>query len=171
MNNKPAHLIFRKIAWSFFLVIGLILVFFAIRSFITPFGEGKNIATGWMLLMFAAIPLMLCAGIFKWAFEAELDKMKKRRELYKKHQGKELEEEYYSVDADIHHRSIKKRTRSVKQGLSAEKCPKCGDLVDANENFCSKCGASIYNKCEKCNTINEANDEYCRSCGTKLKEQ
>jgi len=171
MNNKPTHLIFRKIVWSILLVIVIVALFLAFRFFLTPFGDGKNIAIAWMILMFTAVPFMLCIGIFKWAFETELDKMKKSRELYKKHQGKELEEEYYSVDADIHHRSIKKRTRSIKQGLAVEKCPKCGDSVDANENYCSKCGVSIYKKCEKCNTINEANDEYCRSCGTKLKEQ
>ena len=171
MNKQPIHLIIRKIVWSFLLIVGLILLFLAVRSFSLPLPDGKNMAQGYMLLMFAACPLIICIGIFKWAFESELDKLSKRRELYKKHQGKELEEEVYSVDADIHHRSIKKRTRSVKQGLSVENCPKCGDKVDANENFCSKCGSSIYIKCNKCNTVNETTDVFCRNCGNKLKEQ
>ena len=171
MNQQPKHLIVRKIIWGFLLILGLILLFLAINSFSSPLPDGANIAKGYMLLMFASCPIMTCIGISKWAFEAELDKMSKRRELYKKYQGKELEEELYSVDADVHHRSIKKRTRSVKQGLSVENCPKCGDKVDANENFCSKCGCSIYTKCNKCNTVNEATDAFCRNCGNKLKEQ
>lgn len=63
---------------------------------------------GYMFLMFSADPIMICFGIFKWAFEAELDKMRKSRELYKKQQGKELESGFYSVGADVHNRSIKR---------------------------------------------------------------
>ena len=171
MNKQPIHLIVRKIIWGFLLLVGLILLVISMRSFSLPLPDGHHMARGYMFLILSSAPLMICIGIFKWAFEAELDRLAKRRELYKKHQGKELEEEFYSVDADIHHRSIKKRTRSVAQGLSVENCPKCGDKVEANENFCSKCGSPIYIKCNKCNTINESTDEYCRSCGNKLKEQ
>ena len=97
--------------------------------------------------------------------------MRLQKEIYIQQETGNLKAEYLSRDADIRHRSIKKTFSSVKQGMSVEICPKCGDKVEANENFCSKCGASIYKKCNKCNTVNEANDEYCRSCGTKLKEQ
>ena len=57
--------------------------------------------------------------------------------------------------------SIKKKTRSVKQGLAVENCPHCGDNVDADENFCNKCGYSIYaeTKCNKCNSLNKSTDE------------
>ena len=96
--------------------------------------------------------------------------MKMKKDLYVQSKNRELQEEYLSTDADIHHRSIKKRARSVKQGLSVENCPKCGDKVDANENFCSKCGSSIYKKCNKCNTINESSDTFCRNCGNQLEQ-
>lgn len=165
MNKQPVHLILRKIIWSVLLIVGLISVAGVVGRLRMPFWNG---IPRYVFLTLAVCSLMVCCGIFKWAFEAELDKLSKKRELYKKQQGKELEEEYYSVDADVHHRSIKKRTRSVKQGLSVEKCPKCGDKVDANENFCSKCGAEMYKKCNKCNTVNEAGDTFCRSCGNKL---
>ena len=152
----------------FTLIVALILLFLAKYSFLSPLPDGENMGKGYILLMVASIPISICIGIFKLAFEAELDLLSKRRELYKKHQAKELEEEWYSVDADIHHRSIKKRSKSVKQVLSIENCPKCGDKVDANENFCSKCGSSIYVKCNKCKTINETTDTFCRNCRNKL---
>ena len=51
-----------------------------------------------------------------------------------------------------------------------ENCPHCGDKVDANENFCSKCGKPLGLKCNKCETVNQAGDEFCRNCGNKLKK-
>lgn len=51
-----------------------------------------------------------------------------------------------------------------------EKCPKCGDPIDENEQFCSKCGAplKINTKCANCGVQNEVNDKFCRNCGKKL---
>lgn len=137
-------------------------------SFIGKLADGNGSVGMVIILMLGSVAFVIACGTITWAFEPELDKMRKKRELYKKQQGSALEEEYYSVDADIHHRAIKKKSRSVKQGLEIENCPKCGDKVDANENFCSKCGAEIYKKCEKCETVNQAGDEFCRNCGNKL---
>lgn len=83
-------------------------------------------------------------------------------------QTKSMAEELLATDADIKHRSIKKKTRSVKEGVKLEVCPFCGDKVDADENFCNKCGKSLTKKCPGCETTNQAKDQFCRSCGTKL---
>lgn len=51
-----------------------------------------------------------------------------------------------------------------------KKCPKCGDLVDENEKFCSKCGEPLMVKkvCASCGAQNEFEDEFCRGCGKRL---
>ena len=33
-------------------------------------------------------------------------------------------------------------------------CPNCGDKVDADEMFCSKCGFQVKKECPNCKTIN-----------------
>ncbi len=168
--EQPTHCIVRKIIWGILLGFGVIATVIG-ATFWGRLAGGDGSVYMVIVIMLGACALTVACGIIQWAFEPELDRMKKKRELYKKHQGKDLEEEFYSVDADIHHRSIKKRTRSVRQGINIEKCPSCGDNVDANENFCSKCGAQIYKKCSKCKTVNEAGDAFCRNCGKSLKEQ
>ena len=170
--EQPTHCIVRKVIWGVLVGFGALLFLICLIWLINDNrSNGDDSVFPIIGVMLGFCALVISGGLIPWAFEPELDKMKKERELYKKHQGKELEEEFYSVDADIHHRSIKKRTRSFKQGLSVEKCPKCGDYVESNENFCNKCGAEIYKKCTKCKTVNEAGDEFCRNCGNKLKEQ
>lgn len=47
-------------------------------------------------------------------------------------------------------------------------CPKCKKPIEANESFCSKCGAPLTKKCASCGESNELKNEYCSKCGNKL---
>jgi len=52
-----------------------------------------------------------------------------------------------------------------------EKCPNCGDEIDADEKICSSCGYDLTNnpnyRCE-CGKINQKKDKFCRECGKEL---
>ena len=50
----------------------------------------------------------------------------------------------------------------------SKKCPSCGEQNDMENNFCSKCGASLSKKCPSCGENNELKNEYCSKCGNKL---
>ena len=165
MKKQPKHCMILKIVWFTCLIlsiIGLICTFLFAANVIS-----RGMPLG--IVGLSALIVVVCPSVYKQAFAPERAKMKAERELYIQSITKDMQEEYLSTDADINHRSIKKRTRSVKQGLMNEQCPNCGDKVDANENFCNKCGEAIYKACKKCKSINESTDDFCRSCGNKLK--
>jgi len=50
------------------------------------------------------------------------------------------------------------------------KCTNCGNAVEADEKFCSKCGKSLSKtkKCPKCEKEVDVNSEVCSNCGEKL---
>ena len=47
-------------------------------------------------------------------------------------------------------------------------CPKCKKPIDANENFCSKCGTQLTKKCPSCGNVSDLKHSYCPKCGNKL---
>jgi transcriptional regulator with XRE-family HTH domain/ribosomal protein L37E len=50
-----------------------------------------------------------------------------------------------------------------------DKCPKCGDAIDADEKSCSSCGYTfLKNITCSCGKINQVTDKFCRECGLKL---
>ncbi|MCL2156677.1 MAG: SPFH domain-containing protein [Methanobrevibacter sp.] len=51
-------------------------------------------------------------------------------------------------------------------------CPKCGNGVDIDAMFCSKCGYKLETelKCDKCGVKVKKEDLFCSKCGNKLKK-
>ena len=47
-------------------------------------------------------------------------------------------------------------------------CPSCGGTIDADMNFCIKCGAKIKKVCPSCKFVNNHKSEFCSKCGNKL---
>lgn len=47
-------------------------------------------------------------------------------------------------------------------------CPECGDKIDKDEMFCSKCGYQVRKECPDCKTINSYKDKFCKKCGKEL---
>lgn len=47
------------------------------------------------------------------------------------------------------------------------KC-ECGNEIEENEIFCSKCGKPLKKICPNCKNENSLGDVYCKKCGTKL---
>lgn len=54
----------------------------------------------------------------------------------------------------------------------SQRCPKCGDPVEENEDFCSKCGEKIIKTkiCMECGFENGYDDKFCKKCGAKLND-
>ncbi len=169
--EQPTHCVLRKVFWGILLGVGVLMFIICLAWQIKDNSSNGNDSVFPIIgVMLGFCAIAVACGIIPWAFEPELDKMRKKRELYKKQQGRELEAEYYAEDANIHSMAIKKRTRAVKEGLKEERCANCGDLIESNEKYCSKCGKQTSLKCPKCKTKNMSTDKYCRNCGEKLGE-
>jgi len=55
--------------------------------------------------------------------------------------------------------------------VNINKCNKCGQKLEDNATFCTKCGTEVEGvvKCE-CGAVNSTESEYCKKCGKKLKQ-
>lgn len=48
-------------------------------------------------------------------------------------------------------------------------CDHCGALIEAGQNFCTKCGSAVNKEiCPSCGKKNRAGDQFCSSCGSRL---
>lgn len=162
MHKKESPFKGRKIA--FFILLGV----FATSTIICAFLKPIHI----IFLIGAILSPMAFTGIAVggpfWAFEFELRKKDLERQLYLKQDTRRIEEEYRTLNADIHHRARKKFARSFREGISHERCPKCGDEIESNESFCTHCGTQLEKICPKCKNINSFTDNFCKNCGKKL---
>lgn len=59
-------------------------------------------------------------------------------------------------------------TTSLIDETVGNSCPKCGEAITPEMQFCSKCGTKVRKECSKCKHINNHKSEYCEKCGTKL---
>ena len=47
-------------------------------------------------------------------------------------------------------------------------CPNCGESINSEMCFCTKCGTAVRKECPNCKHVNDVKNEYCAKCGTKL---
>ena len=47
-------------------------------------------------------------------------------------------------------------------------CHNCGENIDPELNFCSKCGSQQKKECSVCKHQNKLDNNYCEKCGNKL---
>lgn len=172
MENKKNPFTGRKIAYWLILVgllfVGTVLLIAFLCVDPTTIKEltYQNLALlSGLSYVFACV---FGATAWMWAYSFEIERRRRKKELYIKQQTKAIEEEYYSLDADIHHRASKKSARSFREGLSHEFCPKCGNEIEPSEIFCGICGTKLEKVCPNCKTTNNISDRFCRSCGKKL---
>lgn len=78
-------------------------------------------------------------------------------------------------------RSCEAEIRSCNEKLLAKKgmfyCPQCDAVVDASDEFCSKCGARVpvpaaeqeLMQCRNCGASSAVGQTYCSACGFLLK--
>jgi hypothetical protein len=61
------------------------------------------------------------------------------------------------------------RARRTMQLQSHLKCQHCDSPIQADQHFCSKCGAAVNNeKCPFCGKYIGVDDLFCPSCGSKI---
>ncbi|MFH0941989.1 MAG: zinc-ribbon domain-containing protein [Chloroflexota bacterium] len=59
--------------------------------------------------------------------------------------------------------------RGAKKGTPEGKyCPGCGAQFEADDQFCSRCGAALNAKCPGCSAQVSAEDRFCFRCGAAL---
>ena len=69
--------------------------------------------------------------------------------------------------ANIANKISSKRNEPI-EGVTGNKCARCGFINPANAKFCSKCGAPITKICSYCGAENDDGAKYCNSCGKPL---
>src|SRR5688572_32737496 len=52
--------------------------------------------------------------------------------------------------------------------MGMERCPHCGNEVEAGQRFCGSCGGLLALVCPVCETENALSNKFCGSCGAEL---
>lgn len=47
-------------------------------------------------------------------------------------------------------------------------CPNCGETINSEMFFCSKCGTKVKKECSNCKYPNSHKNDFCEKCGAKL---
>lgn len=162
-EGQPTHIIFLKVLFFLSIVVFIAGVILLVQG---PQQGKTTMSIVGIALCGASI---LTAGIsFGTAFEPELTKMKMKKERYIQKETEHIQEDMSARNADIKYRATKKSARAFSEGWRLEKCPFCGDKVSGDEQFCDKCGKSLYSQCKSCKTINTGDSKFCKKCGKEL---
>lgn len=152
--KTPVALIVFRVLSLVCLIIGIIGVIMAVNT--GPYNNFGFVAMAMLGLFFAL-------GFATWGFKPQIQKIntninrhtteyvsEELKGLSKTMIGiqKDVQEEnkesltsIASTSADINSEAITKKAKAVKKGLKDTKfCKNCGKEIDADSNFCSKCG-------------------------------
>ncbi|MDD4532364.1 MAG: zinc-ribbon domain-containing protein [Bacilli bacterium] len=119
--------------------------------------------------LFIGIPITFVGGVFiSFGF------MKKFNQ-YTASQTAPVKKDVTNYMLDGTREELGETTRTIfdsvndhRESNKTKRCPKCGELNDADAKFCDNCGASLVKVCPKCGTENDINARYCDNCGEKL---
>lgn len=135
-NNKPKHFIIFKIvgfAGIILAIIGFVLIFTGFGDF-----ESNNFMIGGFMATFGLFIGISCLMI---GFRPEIAKMSTKSAKYIQQENKEDFRDIANSAADIASEAITKTTTAIKKGLEDKIfCKHCGEKIDSDSKFCSKCG-------------------------------
>ena len=135
-NNKPKHFIIFKIvgfAGIILAIIGFVLIFTGFGDF-----ESNNFMIGGFMTTFGLFIGISCLMI---GFRPEIAKMSTKSAKYIQQENKEDFRDIANSAADIASEAITKTTTAIKKGLEDKIfCKHCGEKIDSDSKFCSKCG-------------------------------
>lgn len=135
-NNKPKH-------FKYFKIIGFIGLIVGIAGFVLTrvgFGdfESNNFMIGGFMFTFGLFVGLSCLMI---GFRPEIAKMSAKSKKYIQEENKGTFTDIANTTADIASEAITKTAAAIKSGLEdVVFCKHCGEKIDADSKFCSKCG-------------------------------
>ena len=135
-NNKPKHFIVFKIIGFLGVVVaitGLILTIVGFGDF-----ESNNFMIGGFM---GTIGLFVGISCLIIGFRPEITKMSAKSIKYIQQENKEDFKDIANNTADIASEAITKTATAIKDGLDDKIfCKYCGEKIDSDSKFCSKCG-------------------------------
>lgn len=76
-----------------------------------------------------------------------------------------------TTEPEVETPAIELRARHVPQAATGKLCPACGAQLEADDQFCFKCGAATNKKCPNCSAAVDTEDLFCARCGTALSKE
>ena len=163
--------VLKVIGWPL-LIIGIICLIAGMGSFFmtfASFGSGDIQMPKLFFLCFIGGPLMI-GGIVCLSLGYRRKMMD-----YAASQAAPVAKDFtnYMLDetgdsiANVVNKISSKKNEPI-EGVTANKCARCGFVNSASAKFCSKCGAPITKICSYCGAENDDGAKYCNSCGKPL---